>query len=55
MSSALVWQIVRSNNCFTRKGMQGELFSAEKGNLYNKHSYKYSGASTSAASFLAGA
>ncbi len=50
-----MWQIVRSNNCFTRKGMQGELFSAEKGNLYNKHSYKYSGASTSAASFLAGA
>ena len=40
-----MWQIVRANNCFTRKGMQGEVFSAEKGNLYNKHSYKFSGAS----------
>ena len=26
-----------------RKGVNGEIFSAEPGNLFNKHSYKYSG------------
>lgn len=44
MSSQLVWQIVKKNNSFIRKGLNGELFSAEKGNLTNKHSYKFSGA-----------
>jgi hypothetical protein len=27
-----------------RRGLNGEMFSTEKGNLYNKHSFKYSGA-----------
>ncbi|GAX84421.1 hypothetical protein CEUSTIGMA_g11842.t1 [Chlamydomonas eustigma] len=43
MSSALVWQIVRAQNSFMRTGLHGHKFSAEPGNLYNKHSYKYSG------------
>ena len=29
---------------FLRKNLHGNIFSAEKGNLYAKHSYKYSGA-----------
>ena len=45
MSSALVWQIIRSNNSFVHKSLHGHLFSREAGNLYNKHSYKYSGTS----------
>lgn len=44
MSSTLVWQIIRSNNSFVHKSLHGHLFSREAGNLYNKHSYKYSGA-----------
>lgn len=44
MSSALVWQCLRTGNAFTRKGLQGETFSSESGNLMNKHSYKFSGA-----------
>eukprot|EP00195_Chlamydomonas_chlamydogama_P015282 CAMPEP_0202894068 /NCGR_PEP_ID=MMETSP1392-20130828/3520_1 /ASSEMBLY_ACC=CAM_ASM_000868 /TAXON_ID=225041 /ORGANISM="Chlamydomonas chlamydogama, Strain SAG 11-48b" /LENGTH=126 /DNA_ID=CAMNT_0049578619 /DNA_START=75 /DNA_END=455 /DNA_ORIENTATION=+ len=43
MSSALVWQVIRNNNSFLRKGLNGSLFSAEAGNLANKHSYKFSG------------
>ena len=43
MSDQLVWQIIRGHNAFVRKGLNGLVLSAEKGNLYNKHSYKYSG------------
>ncbi len=44
MSDQLVWQLVRGHNSFIRKGINGLVLSAEPGNLYNKHSYKYSGA-----------
>merc|ERR1711974_45053 len=42
MSSALVWEIVKSNNSFLvkRNGIQ---FSREAGNLTNKNAFKYSG------------
>lgn len=43
MSDQLVWQIVKGHNAFMRKGLNGMILSAEPGNLYNKHSYKYSG------------
>lgn len=36
--------MVKKNNSFLRPGLNGALFSAEKGNLYNKNSFKYSGA-----------
>ncbi|KAF8059736.1 RPL28A [Scenedesmus sp. PABB004] len=41
--SALVWECVKGHNSFVRKNLNGAIFSAEPGNLYNKHSYKYSG------------
>ena len=43
MSSQLVWQLVKNYNCFMHKGLNGVVLSTEPGNLYNKHSYKYSG------------
>mmetsp|Transcript_29990 Transcript_29990/g.64657 ORF Transcript_29990/g.64657 Transcript_29990/m.64657 type:complete len:126 (-) Transcript_29990:69-446(-) len=43
MSSALVWQLIRGYNAYTCKGLQGETFSKEAGNLTNKHCYKFSG------------
>eukprot|EP00798_Chlamydomonas_sp_ICE-L_P029023 gene29024-32220_t len=43
MSSALVWHCIRDGNSFMRKTHNGEIFSTESGNLFNKHSYKYSG------------
>lgn len=43
MSDALVWQLVKKHNAFLHKGLQGDYFSAERGNLLNKHSFKYSG------------
>lgn len=43
MSAPLVWEIVKGNNSFLRKGLNGACFSAEAGNLYSKNSYKYSG------------
>ena len=49
-SSELVWQCIKGNNAFLRKGSKGRadaIFSAEPGNLYNKHSYKFSGAARS--------
>lgn len=47
MSSALVWELVKNNNSFLRKGKQPNAsFSAEPGNLFNKSSYKYSGRAT---------
>ncbi|XP_078148737.1 large ribosomal subunit protein eL28z-like [Carex rostrata] len=43
----LVWEIVRNNNCFLIKqfgrGNSKVQFSKEPNNLYNIHSYKYSG------------
>ena len=42
-SSQLVWQIVKNNNCFMHKGLNGVILSKEPGNLYNVHCYKYSG------------
>lgn len=36
-------QIVKGNHAFVRKGLNGAVFSAEPGNLYNKNSFKYSG------------
>lgn len=45
-SDQLVWQIVKGHNSFMRKGLNGMVLSAEPGNLYNKHSYKYSGATS---------
>ncbi|KAI8463662.1 MAG: component of cytosolic 80S ribosome and 60S large subunit [Monoraphidium minutum] len=43
VSPQLVWELVKTNNSFLRKNLHGNIFSAEKGNLYAKHSYKYSG------------
>jgi hypothetical protein len=42
---AFVWELVKNNNSFIRKGRNGIILSAEPGNLYSKHSYKYSGRS----------
>ena len=49
-SSQLVWQIVKGWNSHIVKGLNGTnrkgggiILSKEPGNLYNKHSYKYSG------------
>eukprot|EP00879_Flechtneria_rotunda_P012618 GHRR01013176.1.p1 GENE.GHRR01013176.1~~GHRR01013176.1.p1 ORF type:complete len:131 (-),score=51.76 GHRR01013176.1:50-442(-) len=39
----LLWEVVKGHNSFVRKNLHGRVFSAEPGNLYNKHSYKYSG------------
>ncbi|KAJ9517289.1 component of cytosolic 80S ribosome and 60S large subunit [Haematococcus lacustris] len=43
MSATLVWQCLKKHNSFLRSGVNGVVFSAEPGNLLNKHSYKYSG------------
>ena len=43
MSAALVWECVKNSHAFVRKGINGVVFSAEAGNLYNKNSFKYSG------------
>ncbi|XP_021732772.1 60S ribosomal protein L28-1-like [Chenopodium quinoa] len=44
---SLVWEIVKKNNCFLVKefgnGSAKVQFSKENNNLFNKHSYKYSG------------
>lgn len=48
MSDQLLWQILKGHNSFVRKGLNGMVLSAEPGNLYNKHSYKYSGAACAA-------
>lgn len=42
MSADLTWQLLRKNNSFLVK-RDGALFSAEKNNLVNKHTYKFSG------------
>ncbi|KFM27235.1 Nicotinamide mononucleotide adenylyltransferase 1 [Auxenochlorella protothecoides] len=43
MSSSLVWELVKKNNAFLKKNINGIVVSTEPGNLMNKHSYKYSG------------
>lgn len=45
MSASLVWECIRNQNSFMRKSKAHgvQVFSAEAGNLYNLHSYKYSG------------
>ncbi|KAI7842121.1 hypothetical protein COHA_004314 [Chlorella ohadii] len=43
MSAQLVWELVKKNNAFIRKSVNHTVFSAEPGNVANKHSYKYSG------------
>ncbi|PNH10998.1 60S ribosomal protein L28-2 [Tetrabaena socialis] len=44
MSSALVWELIKKHNSFTRPAAKGGFaLSAEPGNLLNKHSYKFSG------------
>lgn len=42
VSPNLVWDVVRKHNAFVKKSGV-TTFSAEKGNLRNKHSFKYSG------------
>ena len=43
-SSELVWQCVKKNNAFVRASVNRTRFSAERGNVTNKHSYAASGA-----------
>jgi large subunit ribosomal protein L28e len=52
MADALVWHLIRDNNCFLKKvgrtARDGEVqFSAEPGNLLNVHTFKYSGLANS--------
>lgn len=42
-SSQLQWLLLKNWNSFYRKNLNNSRFSAEPGNLYNKHSYKHSG------------
>lgn len=39
----LLLLVHQGHNAFIRKNLNHTVFSAEAGNLYNKHSYKYSG------------
>ena len=43
--SALIWQCVRDNHAFLKKGQSPKLFSAEPGNMTNIHNNKFSGLS----------
>ena len=43
ISPELVWQCVKGGNAFAVRSPTNVWFSKEKGNLYSKHSYKYSG------------
>lgn len=57
-SPELVWQVIKKGNCFLRKGSNGRkdpIFSAEKGNLYARHSFKFSGAAAASRLALPGA
>jgi hypothetical protein len=52
MSAEVVWQCIKKNNAFLRKGSAGRhdaIFSAEPGNLYARHSFKHSGVCPDAA------
>eukprot|EP01025_Chloroclados_australasicus_P020389 TRINITY_DN2149_c0_g1_i7.p1 TRINITY_DN2149_c0_g1~~TRINITY_DN2149_c0_g1_i7.p1 ORF type:complete len:213 (+),score=15.48 TRINITY_DN2149_c0_g1_i7:93-641(+) len=42
-SSQLVWQLIKGNNAYLKKNLNNTWFSTEKGNVANRHSYKYSG------------
>lgn len=42
VSAELQWECVRKFNCFVVK-RDGAVFSTERGNLMNKHSFKHSG------------
>lgn len=42
MSAELQWECIRKFNCFVVK-RDGAVFSTERGNLMNKHAFKYSG------------
>ena len=42
MSAELQWECIRKFNCFIVK-RDGAVFSSERGNLMNKHSFKHSG------------
>jgi large subunit ribosomal protein L28e len=39
----LLWEVVKGHSSYLKKNLNGTIFSAEPFNLYNKHSYKYSG------------
>jgi len=47
VSNAVVWECVKKSNAFMKKGIHGgnarSWFSSEPGNLYNRHSFKFSG------------
>lgn len=43
MSSALLWECVRGNHAYLRRGHGQFTLSAEPGNLANIHNFKYSG------------
>merc|ERR1711907_709233 len=43
VSSELIWQAIKGGNAFSVRSQNNIWFSKEKGNLYGKHSYKYSG------------
>jgi len=43
MSAALLWECVRGNNAFIRRGQSPVTFSAEPGNLTHIHNFKFSG------------
>jgi len=43
MSSALLWECVRGNHAYLRRGQAKATFSAEPGNLTHMHNFKYSG------------
>ena len=43
VSSELIWQAIKGGNAFSVRSQNNVWFSKEKGNLYGKHSYKYSG------------
>lgn len=43
--SALIWQCVRDNNAFLKKGHGPKLFSSEPGNMTSIHNNKFSGLS----------
>eukprot|EP00873_Tetraselmis_striata_P014494 jgi/Tetstr1/434758/TSEL_023809.t1 len=47
MSDTLIWELVKGQNAFVKRNVNNTWWSSEKGNLYAKHSYKYSGLANS--------
>ncbi len=41
--SALIWECIRDNHAYLKKGNGPKVFSAEPGNITNLHSNKFSG------------